>query len=157
MKSTMRKTGPSLSAGDLKNFENEIGFKLPAQYRKFMLENNGGRLTRNFFRVPGWRYRNSLVNEFDCIIPDGSGFGIRQILEITGDIYPEGFIPIGGDPGGNTILMGLKKPFRNKIYFWDHEAQPDHRLERVEDYLNMYFLADSFEEFTDNLKNENEL
>ena len=153
----MKKIGPPLSKKELTEFEAEIGYKLPVEYRKFMLENNGGKPESKYFYVPGWQYQQSLVNEFDYIVPDGSGYGIRQILAIKGDIFPEGFISIGGDPGGNHILMCLCEPYRGMIYFWDHEDGPDDRLDRMEDYSNIYLLANSFEEFVNNLKNENEL
>lgn len=153
----LKKTGPPLSERELQEFEEEMGYKLPEAYRSFLLAHNGGRPEPEFFIVPDWQYRESLVNEFKSIVPDGEGFGVRQIMEMKGDIFPEGFIPIGRDPGGNMILMSLMGESRENIYFWDHENTPDDRLQNLSEYSNMYFLAGSFEEFVNSLKKEDEL
>ena len=141
----------------LQAWEKEIGYKLPAAYAEFLLENNGGKPQRDFFQVPGWKHQQSLITEFESMVPDGGGFGLKQIYDIKADIFPAGFIPIGSDPGGNLILMSLSGDTLGSIYFWDHEEAPDDRLERLADYTNIYFMAASFEDFVNNLKHENEL
>lgn len=151
------KRGPDLCPEDIIKFEQEIGYPVPEDYRSFLLKYNGAKVKPRYFNVPGWKYQQSLVNEFDYIIFDDSGYGIRQVLAISGYRYPEAFIPIGSDPGGNTILLALKAPYRGQVYFWDHEHQPEDRLDRLEDYNNVFFLSSSFNEFLNSLKDENEI
>jgi hypothetical protein len=50
---------------------------------------------------------------------------LNDYIEILDDRLPEGFIPIGDDPAGNVICLGIKNPYYEKIYFWDHEQEPD--------------------------------
>lgn len=157
MKITIVNKGPQLSIIDMNQFEDEIGIKLPEQYRLFMLENNGGKILPNFFNIPESTIKYSLLSKFSSINSDGYGFGTRQILNYKKDRFPDGFIPIGIDPGGNLILMGLRDSYREKVYFWDHETEPEDRMTVVEEYPNMYFLANNFNEFIGNLKNKDEL
>lgn len=153
----MKRKGPALSEKEVQEFENGIGYKLPKAYRNFLLENNGGKPDKDFFYVPGWQYKQSLITEFESIFSNGNGFGLLQILDVKSDIFPKGFIPIGSDPGGNLILMSLNTDIYGKIFFWDHEDAPDDQLETIEAYTNIYFLANSFEEFVNSLKYEDEL
>lgn len=154
----MESKGPKLDIKKIEGFEAEIGYRLPEDYRQFLLENNGGRPhPPYYFNVPGWQHSQSLVNDFKGIVSDNEGYGISQVLEIKGDVFPKGFIPIGRDPGGNHILMSLTESTRGEIYFWDHEDSPDTQLNSVKDYTNIYPLADSFESFVNSLKHEDEL
>ena len=100
------------------------------------------------------------------MISDEQGPSVLNILYGVGDMYdnltdfidimderlPVGFIPIGDDPSGNTICLGTKDPYYDKIYFWDHEQEP----EDPDDMSNMYFLANDINEFLDNLYEDTE-
>lgn len=153
----MTKTGPKLSEDDLIKLEKQLGFVFPSPYRKFLLAYNGGQPNPEFFEVPGWRYKQSLVNELKGIIPGGEYVDLEEDIELMEGRLPRGFIPIGDDPGGNMIVISLNGPTRGKIYFFDHENEPDVSTDNLEDYTNLYLLADDFDTFLNNLKHENEL
>lgn len=154
----MNKTGIPISEIDVVQFEKEIGYSLPEQHRNFLLEHNGGRPKDNYhFYVPTWQYNSSLIQKLKGIDPNAPGLDLRQAHEITGDILPEGSLIIGNDPGGNSILIGLNDLNRGKIFFWDHEKGPDARLSSWEEYKNLHFLANSFNEFFALLKVDEEM
>lgn len=71
----------------------------------------------------------------------------EDYIDIYEDRLPRAFLPIGNDPGGNVICLGVSEPHYEAIYFWDHEEES----EDPEDMTNMYFLADNIYEFVDNL------
>ncbi|WP_236347706.1 SMI1/KNR4 family protein, partial [Paenibacillus plantiphilus] len=74
---------------------------------------------------------------------------LERYLDIFKGRIPKGFIPIGDDPGGNMICLGMDGKYRERIYFWDHE-------EECEDMSNMYFLADDIYEFLNRLYDDEE-
>jgi hypothetical protein len=157
MKINMSRTGIKISAEELKQFEHEIGYKLTESYRNFLLAYNGGEPEPYHFFIPSWHYNASLIQELKGIDSESVDLDLRKIHDIKKDILPEGFIIIGSDPGGNQILIGLAGENRGKIYFWDHEQQPDDRLPALEDYRNIHFVANSFEEFITSLKTYEEM
>jgi hypothetical protein len=153
----MTKKGIALSEVDLVNFEKNIGYVLPDPYRKFILTYNGGEPSPYYFKVPQWRYQQSLVNELKGINPGGASVDITKVIDLMDGRLPKAFIPIGDDPGGNLILIGLDGATRGKIYFFDHENEPIDPMDKLEDYPNIYFLANDFDSFLNSLRHENEL
>lgn len=52
------------------------------------------------------------------------------------------------DPFGNAICLGISGNERGKVYFWDHEMEPDDDWDgRLETAGNVQLIADSFTEF----------
>jgi hypothetical protein len=149
--------GPKLSEAELVKFEEQIGFTLPESYRNFLLVYNGGEPSPYFHKVPKWHFQQSLVVEFKGIDPCSEYVDLGEAIELLQDRLPKGFIPIGGDPGGNYVLISLDGSTRGKIYFWDHEDEPEDCTENLSDYPNIYWLADDFKNFLNNLKEEDEL
>jgi len=58
------------------------------------------------------------------------------------------------DPFGNAICLGVSGNHRGKVYFWDHESEPDPDEwdGRVETAGNVQLLADSFAAFVGGLR-----
>lgn len=120
-------------------FEADLGVALPVDYRRFLLEHNGGSPIICCFDVPGWG--DSLVNEFY-----GLGFSdyrsIDRAIERRVDVLSTTqTIPIGYDPGGNGIFMGVGPANFGVVYFWDHEEEDGALIQ----------LAPSFEAFIEGL------
>jgi hypothetical protein len=59
---------------------------------------------------------------------------------------PADTVPIGGDLGSNSLLIGISGPNRGKIFFWvnDYASTDD---DSEPNYDNVGFVADSFTEF----------
>lgn len=149
--------GSRLNEDDLKTFEKEIGSNFPDDYRGFLLKYNGGEPKPYFFKVPGWQYQQSLVNQLKGIVPNSKSVDLVEDNSLMEGRLPKGFVSIGDDPGGNKILISVIGATRGKIYFFDHDNEPDVSTDKLEDYSNIFLLADSFDQFLNNLKNEDEL
>jgi len=103
----------------VQEFEGHLGVKLPGDYRQYLLSHNGCSPDPYKFRVPGWG--ESLVNELY-----GLGFddyrSMDRAIERRVDLFIRTeTIPIGSDPGGNGILMGVARHNFGIVYFFDHE------------------------------------
>jgi hypothetical protein len=60
---------------------------------------------------------------------------------LFGNCVPPELIPIGSDPGGNVIFLGVKGKENGKVYFGNHEFEDD------DGYFLRSWLADTFTEF----------
>ncbi|WP_062050322.1 SMI1/KNR4 family protein [Bacillus sp. JCM 19034] len=139
----------NLSLEQIEIFENENNIKLTEKYVNFLLKWNGGKVIPNLFMISN-EQGPSVLNVFYGI---GDMYdNLTDFIEIMDERLPVGFIPIGDDPSGNVICLGTKEPYYDKIYFWDHEQEP----EDPDDMSNMYFLANSIDEFLDNLYEDTE-
>lgn len=127
---------------DITEFENRCNINLPNEYKDFLLRYNGGYPKASTFKISD-EYGESVVNKFYGI---GNMKGnLDKVYEILDGELPEGFISIGSDPGGNEICIGIDEKYYGKIYFWIHDMESDEELS------NMFFLADSFTSFFENL------
>jgi hypothetical protein len=110
-----RRTGASEAA--VRALERRIGGELPEDYRRFVLEHDGGSPEVNELDIPGTD-DTAGVNDF---------MSLRQIhedLDMYSDRVPAEMIPIAFAEGGNLIMLGLRD---GRVFFWDHEledAQP---------------------------------
>ncbi|HQE44693.1 MAG TPA: SMI1/KNR4 family protein [Phycisphaerae bacterium] len=62
---------------------------------------------------------------------------------------PRGLIWIMDDPFGNAICLGVGGKYHGKVFFWDHEQEPDadEWNGEVETAGNVQLLSDSFSDF----------
>lgn len=150
----MEYVGKKLTLEDLRQFEDRIGFSLPDSYRSFLLKFNGGRPNPYHFLVKDCYDPHSLINEFNGIMLDSENVldnDLEEYIEIFEFRIPRGFMAIASDPGGNTVLLSLDGSTKGNIYFWEHNYEPEDCTDNVEDYPNIYFLANDFEEFLNQL------
>jgi hypothetical protein len=135
-----------LTLDDINKFELQFNLVLPPKYKKFLLESNGGAPEPNVFETgePGISCVNGLFGIYTGGYED---VGVR--MGVFDGRLPNGFIPVGDDPSGNLICLGITHRYYEKIYFWDHEEEPDEP-----DMSNMHFLADNIYDFLDNLYDE---
>lgn len=121
------------SLDDIKQFETEIGFELPADYREFLLKTNGG-----------------VYHDYVCT-PDGFAldvvFGLntnfcwselRWNRDVSSDWLPADMLPIASGPGGDYACLKLTIPDKGAVFsvYHDVDFSPDK-------------IADSFTEFID--------
>ncbi|MGL5784970.1 MAG: SMI1/KNR4 family protein, partial [Alphaproteobacteria bacterium] len=100
--------------------------------------------------------RGSLVHFFLGIIPKKQA-NLLFIMNMYLERIPLNTIPIANDQNGNLVLLSVKGSDRGKIYFWDHEMEADTDHGETPDYSNLTLVADSFDEFIQNLKSEDDL
>ncbi len=122
-----RAAGPPAEEGRLTAAEQELGLALPAEYRSFLQERNGG-----FLETSGVFDEDVVVEEFFSAGPT-SVPNLDQI-EVMYERYagpdsdqglPSFLIPAGADPLGNLICVSAHEADAGTVYFWDHELVED--------------------------------
>jgi len=148
---TFRHVSRQLTLEDIHDFEAERGLRLPASYRQFLLEVNGG-----YPEHEGYYYDS------------GKSFMLQRLYPLTSELEkwhnipavnhsaslaPAGFLIIGTSSFGDALCLGCEAPFEDKVIFLDHEERDPDEIEEDE-LLGVYSLADSFEAFMMALQNE---
>jgi hypothetical protein len=138
------------------NFEARWALVLPIEYKRFLLDSNGGYPTPNIFVVPRWYgYGNSVMSFYG--IHDGPKTKrLDWACKVYNERVPADLIPIAYDANDNNICLGWKGERKGKIYFWDHEDELDEDGDFVTDYRNVYLVANSLQEFLDGLMTDEE-
>jgi hypothetical protein len=122
--------------------EKEIGFSVPADYRTFLLNNNGGRVDDELFFVEGLS-QDVMMDVFYGITHRNQALTLSYWLKEYGDELQENTLIIGTDPGGG-MLTYITAGEDKGVYYWDHA----HFFESsTEEDGNTYFVADSFADF----------
>ena len=119
---------------DLRGLEAKVGTRLPEDYRRFLLQHDGGEPEPNEFAIPG-ADNDSGANEFMSVRQ------IREEIEQYSHRFPRRMIPIAFAEGGNLVFLALDD---GQVLFWDHELEAANPL---------FALAPSFEAFWQVLEN----
>ncbi|MFB9246324.1 SMI1/KNR4 family protein [Massilia antarctica] len=127
-----------ISEENVVDFEREIQFCVPEDYKKFLVDTNGGVLQNAMIspRRPG----QLLI---DCLfgLCEQSEFDLRFWLnEFTGDL-PEKSLIIGSDAGGGFLLLCTEEDSAG-IYYYDHS----YLFSTSADEENTYLIYPSFAE-----------
>lgn len=150
----LRDSGKQLNEAMISEFEKQFDFKLPQDYKAFMLKNNGGTPKKNwafdFVDTASGKSDSSGINYF-CILYDEETENnddlrasyIALVLEEPAQ-SPPNLLPILDDPGGNIVFLSVAGKDYGKVYFGDHELEDPET-----GYLVMSPIADSFSEFID--------
>lgn len=135
----------NLTLGDIEAAEKRLRLSFPEEYRAFLLKHNGGCPTLNRFKYKDHdgNDSSSLVHFFNAIY-EGRIDNVElkyQFLVSEGRLLKK-MIPIANDPFGNLICISAEGADRGKVYFWDHELEPEEA-----GYENMGLISDSINEF----------
>jgi hypothetical protein len=144
------------SREEIAQFEARRGVLLPPDYKQFLLNSNGGYPTPNVFEVPEWHGHGNSVMSFYGIHDGPKVKRLDWACEVYDERIPADLIPIAYDANGNAICIGWKGEREGKIYFWDHEDELDEDGLFVQDYRNVYLVANSLQEFLDSLMTHEE-
>jgi ankyrin repeat protein len=152
MRPRIKRRGEKLTEARLAEVEAQFGIRLPADYRAFMLENNGGR------PVPsGVCRKQDPTPDRSCAcflaIDSESGaddwISINHVREGTEPVIPRRLFMIAEDLGGNKFCLSVSGEDIGKVYWWDQEdgfvPMSPHRV--TPDMTGMRLMADSFEAF----------
>jgi hypothetical protein len=137
-------------------FEARRGVLLPAEYKAFLLKSNGGMPIPDVLEVPGWHGQGSELGSFYGIHDGPKTKRLDWACEVHEERIPADLIPIAYDANGNEICIGWKGKREGKIYFWDHEDELDENGLFVQDYRNVFLVANSLQEFLDSLMTHEE-
>ena len=147
---TMESRGPVVTDADVAAFEKHIGHSLPEDYRRFLIEVNGGTLDTE---SNGYKYTVSLLSLND---PDESNdlfsWDLREQkvwLRPSPDL-----LHIGYDLGA-PIMIAIAGERRGEVWLertWDPRPEGSNPRVLWFDRRDMKKLADSFEQFMGSLK-----
>lgn len=149
----MAKRGPVVTEEDVIAFERTLGRRLPGDYRRFLLEVNGGRPAKENasfeFGVINMMYSLHDSNEVNDLLAHMTRERVL-LLRPSKDL-----MSIGYDEGGAHILIALDSEHYGEIWFEnDPDMRPEGANPRVHwfDRRDMEKLADNFEQFIGTLK-----
>lgn len=144
------------SPEEITQFEVRWGILLPPDYKQFLLHSNGGMPQPENFAIPGFHGLGSSLTSFYGIHNGPEHNRLDWACEVHKDRVPADLIPIAYDAFGNVVCTGWKGPRQGKIYFWDHEDELDENGDFVQDYRNVFLVANSLQEFLDSLMTHEE-
>lgn len=142
---------------DIIEFEKNYNVSFPPQYKHHLLSYNGGAPHPDIFSFTEKGTKtNSRINYFYAIGSSGSdNFNeVMETFKVDDKRMPDHILPIAEDPFGNVVCISSGANDFGRIYFWDHEMEVDYSVSDDTDYSNLYFIANSFNEFIKMLKAE---
>jgi cell wall assembly regulator SMI1 len=158
----MARRGHEVTVDAVQRFEHHLGHELPGDYRRFLLEVNGGRTARSHRtfvmqrRAGRQRDETTLNSLFSLDDPDDSRDLATAQKHYSPDAkIPDGLLEIGYDGMGGRIILPLIDPHCGEVWYLDTEdPRPTGSNPRVEwfDRRDVWKLADSFAEFMAGLR-----
>lgn len=151
---------PPAPPEELADYERAIGHRLPDDYRRFLVDCNGGFIGGRYWfqgKGPDGRDVEAGVHHIGGF-RDESYFSLTWHRGCSEGRIPSALVWIHDDPFGNAICLGVAGEHRGRVYFWDHENEPDEDWDgSVEAAGNLTLLADSFTEYVAGLRRLEEL
>jgi hypothetical protein len=129
---------------DLRLLEEELGARLPDDYRAFLIKFNGGRPEPNWFPMQG-ELGVGGVDLFLGIRRPGEWDDLLTAKRRLLERMPPHMLPIAHAECGNLICLSLGGSDSGSVYYWDHELEADEGEEPT--YANLSHVADSFATF----------
>ena len=141
---------PPITDEDLTAFENIIGATLPAMYREFLKNHNGGAVRPSRFQYidNGWQELGG-VNRFYSITDKSDRYSLTRVWHVYRTRLPERMLAIANDGVGNNICISVSGDDVGKIYYWMHEIPSENEE-------NLFLIADDLETFLAGLSTYNE-
>lgn len=117
----IKPSGYSATREEIVQFESELGFGLPDDYRGFLLEYNGGEVTCDHELVPSGLEAGSdfAVSMLDQLSEADPGIGVRERRELQthSRLCLRQAICIGDDMGTGFFYLILDSPEKGAVYF----------------------------------------
>ncbi len=135
-----------------------MNLDLPSDYKDFLMKYNGAQpkgegygfsvdwCSEKFKKIKDWD-KALLHYLFALNIDDNE---LYKYYKMYRGRVPVETIPIGQDPGGNIILLGIRGGQYGKVYLWEHEYEVD--ADTGPDYSNVGIVSESFTDFINNLE-----
>jgi len=145
---------------EIENLQRVLQVQLPEQYRRFLLQYNGGvpdPALNCLYRIPQ-EFQSQFAEGFDLVVVHCFYF-VKSPIEACALIglnidyrgrIPSDTIMIASDPFGDQFLLGVGKENTDRIYYWDHDSEGFDPPEDM--YHNVAQISPSFERFIDSLE-----
>ena len=145
----------------IRSLESDLGGTLPDDYRAFLVRCNGGFCGGSLWfkgPTPEGEKADAGVHHIGGFRRE-SYFSIQKSVECYKGRISSDLLWIMDDPFGNAICLGVKGPHQGKVFFWDHEEEPDPDEwdGGVETAGNVSLLANSFSDFVAGLQPTDEV
>jgi hypothetical protein len=111
-----RRREPPADPELIERLERRIRHRLPASYREYLEQQDGGRLEDN----------SEVVNDIFGLgddVPDWAN--MWDALETFDGRTPSWLLPVARDVYGNLFTISLRDQDEGSVWFWDHEAEAD--------------------------------
>ena len=137
---------------ELRTIENALGYSLPTNYREFLTDFGGYSIYANF---PINRSVGEPIASLGRVYGYGdkisSVFNLVKVhqRDLANMVTAPELLGIACDLGGNQICLFLAGEREGKVYWW-HSEEADAPYK----YQNLYFVADSFDEFMQLLRRD---
>lgn len=143
--------GKPLSEEDILKAEQEMQTMIPKEYREFLKKHNGGHPSPCDFYIS--IDTNNKIKKIQASISKFYGlegtYNLAWNYKEYKDRMPSEMFPIA-EVGGCNICLCREGNNQGKVYFWDSEEENPEIPQPY--YDNLYFIANSFEEFLKSLK-----
>jgi hypothetical protein len=145
MPSRLKSLGPPLDEASVVALERRLGTSLPSDYRRFLIESNGGVPLRRGFRSQASGQEWSINVIFGLTRPLASS-NVQSNIEATSETRPAGQLPIAATDTGEFVLLSIggRRPGAVSLWQW----QEDDMASRAR---HLHPLAPSFAEFLESL------
>jgi SMI1 / KNR4 family (SUKH-1) len=146
----MRNRGRAVSESEIAALEARIGIALPEDYRRFLLEVNGGRPTPENAEVS-----QLVITGLLSLGAEHESRDIEKCAEWAKESLPHPDLMLIGYADGALILLAHDGPHRGEVWSKDTaDPRPSGANPRVlwHDRRDMEKLADSFEQFMRELR-----
>ncbi len=140
-----------ITENDVLQYEKKLGVDFPQDYTNYLLRHSGevidGSPMFPYLESYSGGNKGVLGVLFGVLPNEDDDYDLLESFETYFGRIPNDLLPIGEDPGGNIICLGVKDKRKAKVYFWDHEEEkPVLEGENIDD-SNLYLIANSFTEF----------
>lgn len=105
-----------ISEDDLNRAEARLRLSLPEDYRRFLLQTNGGEPVPASFEILGYDARATISVLYGVLVKV-PGFNLEWNFGKLKKVIPTGFLPSGHDAFGDPLLVGTTGEERGCIFF----------------------------------------
>lgn len=153
----IEKKTPVINENEIIKQEIYFECKFPEDYKEFLLKYNGGISEKNIISFVENQHQTEDYIDLFFGICDDDIYGLKSNNNSYINRIPSNTIAIACDPGGNLFLISIRGDDYGHIYFWDHENEVDWNSNQEADYSNLTFVAKSFTDLINNLRDVSEL
>jgi SMI1-KNR4 cell-wall len=145
---TIENPGPRLSESDISNLEMRLGVELPRQYRRFLMDFNGGCPTPDTVDVGGLPGSATDVQVFFGIDRSDKSNDVEWNLTTLAERLEQGLLPIASDSCGSVFCLSLRRHDRGAVLYCDLQSV----FADFDSAPKFYHVASDFEAFLKGLR-----